>query len=62
MIAISSHIAKHNFQLTRNTIGLDKALDVIYASDGATALPVQLQAYLVGKTPQSLRLELESTS
>ncbi|KAH9821122.1 hypothetical protein DFH28DRAFT_1079218 [Melampsora americana] len=61
IIAISCHIAKHNFQLTRNTIGLDKALDIIYTADGDKALPVQLQSYLVGKTPQSLRLELETS-
>ncbi|KAH9820074.1 hypothetical protein DFH28DRAFT_885823 [Melampsora americana] len=61
IIAVSTHIAKHHFQITKNTIGLDKAIGIIYGSDGVNAMPVQLQSYLVGKTPIALKTELENT-
>ncbi|KAH9808236.1 hypothetical protein DFH28DRAFT_1088045 [Melampsora americana] len=60
IIAVSTHIAPNHFQLTRNTIGIDKALQIIYDNQGGDALPVQLQAYLVGKTPHGLESELQN--
>ncbi|KAH9807540.1 hypothetical protein DFH28DRAFT_1089350 [Melampsora americana] len=60
IIAVSTHIGPNHFQLTRNTIGVDKALQIIYNNQGADVLPVQLQAYLVGKSPHGLQSELEN--
>ncbi|EGG09328.1 uncharacterized protein MELLADRAFT_96268 [Melampsora larici-populina 98AG31] len=60
IIAVSRHIAKHSFQLTKNTIGIDKALEIIYEKDGEKALPVQLQSYIVGKTPAAMTADLEN--
>ncbi|KAH9809103.1 hypothetical protein DFH28DRAFT_1037062 [Melampsora americana] len=62
LIAVSTHIGKHNFQITRNTVGLNKAINVIYEADGVNKLPVQLQSYLVGKEPNGLVTELADRS
>ncbi|EGG09058.1 uncharacterized protein MELLADRAFT_96307 [Melampsora larici-populina 98AG31] len=58
LIAVSNHIGKHHFQVTRNTVGLNKAINVIYESDGINKLPAQLQSFLVGKEPNSLAIGL----
>ncbi|KAH9820747.1 hypothetical protein DFH28DRAFT_1218169 [Melampsora americana] len=62
IIAVSNHIGKHHFQLTRNTAAIDKQVNYIYDSDGINSFPAQLQAYLLGKTTPDLANDLASRS
>ncbi|KAH9816604.1 hypothetical protein DFH28DRAFT_1056365 [Melampsora americana] len=58
IIAVSNHIGKHNFQLTRNTAALDKQIKFLYDSD--EPFPAQLQMYLLGKTIPELASDIAS--
>lgn len=62
MIAVSNHIGKHNFQATRNTVGINKAINLIYENEGVNAFPAQLQGFLVGKGPEGLAIALADRS
>ncbi|KAH9814910.1 hypothetical protein DFH28DRAFT_1107863 [Melampsora americana] len=60
IIAVSNHIGKHNFQLTRNTAALDKQIKFLYDSD--EPFPAQLQTYLLGKTIPELASDIANSS
>lgn len=60
IIAVSNHLSKHNFQITRNTVGADKAVEVLYKKDGTDNFPCQLQAYLMGKSSAELASVISS--
>ncbi|KAH9807204.1 hypothetical protein DFH28DRAFT_916562 [Melampsora americana] len=57
IIAVSTHSGKYNFQLTRNTAGIDKQIQFMYASDGINNFPAQLQSYVLGKTTTNLAVD-----
>ncbi|KAH9809626.1 hypothetical protein DFH28DRAFT_1086086 [Melampsora americana] len=58
LIAVSTHIGKHNFQITRNTAGVTLPVKMIYDIEGVQNFPAQLQALLVGKTTLQLADDL----
>ncbi|KAH9806733.1 hypothetical protein DFH28DRAFT_1046119, partial [Melampsora americana] len=62
LIAVSTHIGKHNFQVTRNTVGLNRPVNMIYDLEGVQNFPAQLQALIVGKSTTDLALDLAGYS
>ncbi|KAH9807942.1 hypothetical protein DFH28DRAFT_1227738 [Melampsora americana] len=58
IIAILTHIYKHNFQITRSTIGIEKEVKMIYRMDGVNDFPARLQGLLVGQTASELKASI----
>ncbi|KAH9818774.1 hypothetical protein DFH28DRAFT_888001 [Melampsora americana] len=54
IVAVSNHISKHSFQITRSTVGVKKIVEEIYAIDGVNNFATEVQASLVGRKPSEL--------
>ncbi|KAH9820024.1 hypothetical protein DFH28DRAFT_1079911 [Melampsora americana] len=54
IVAVSTHIAQHSFQLTRSTIGVKKVVEEIYAIDGINNFATEVQAALICQKPGEL--------
>ncbi|KAH9812832.1 hypothetical protein DFH28DRAFT_1084203 [Melampsora americana] len=54
IVAVSTHISNHSFQMTRSTVGIQKVVKEIYAIDGVNNFASEVQAHLVGRKPGEL--------
>ncbi|KAH9816840.1 hypothetical protein DFH28DRAFT_1081658 [Melampsora americana] len=46
IVAVSNHISKHSFQITRSTVGVKKIVEEIYAIDGVNNFATEVRASL----------------